>query len=52
MRKTNAIAASAVALTLAGTMIPTQANAAKVKFGASLDDSVPRPMRCWPTRAT
>lgn len=40
MRKTTTIAASAIALTLAGTVIPTQANAAKVKFGSELNETV------------
>lgn len=40
MRKTAIIATSALALTMAGTIIPTQANAAKVKFGSELNETV------------
>lgn len=40
MRKSAVIATSAAALTVAGALIPTQANAAKVKFGAELTPDV------------
>lgn len=40
MRTTAAIAASAVALIAAGALLPSQASAAKVKFGAELNESV------------
>lgn len=51
MRKTAVIATSALALTVAGALIPTQASAAKVKFGAALNSTVkpmhsPTPLRC------
>ena len=40
MRKTPIIAAAAITLTMAGTVIPTQANATKVKFGSELNETV------------
>lgn len=47
MRKTAIIATSALALTMAGTIIPTQANAAKVKFGSELNETV-QPSNSFP----
>lgn len=40
MRKSAVLATSAVALTVAGTLVPTQANAAKVNFGSELNETV------------
>lgn len=47
MRKTAVIATSAIALTVAGSLVPTQANAAKVKFGSELNETV-KPAKSFP----